>query len=123
MAAKKIIIIDDDVEIAQFLKKYFTQKKIDVTIVTKPEEAESRIIEEQPDLIFMDYRMTPITGKDILERLKFLKLQIPVIMMSAYKSLDGYYEMRKLGAEEYIAKPYNYDEIDRILDQYLFSSQ
>jgi len=122
MALKKVIIIDDDLEIVNFLTKYFRQKQLDVSVVSQAEEAEEKIILEQPDLIFLDYRMSPMTGKDILERLHFLKLQIPVVMMSAYKTVDGYYEIRKLGAVEYIAKPYNFDEIDRIIEQYLFSS-
>lgn len=119
---KKIMLIDDEKDIAAFLEKYFKEKKLDVSVVTQPEEAEQRIVEEQPDLIFMDYRMSPLTGKDILERLRYLKLQIPVVMMSAYKTMDGYYEMRKLGAVEYIAKPYDFKEIDRILEEYLYSS-
>ena len=119
---KKVMIVDDDREITLFLQKYFEEKKLNVVSVTNPLDAEKKIIEEQPDLIFMDYRMAPVTGKDILEKLKALKLQIPVVMMSAYKSIDGYYEVRRLGAIEYISKPYNFDEIDRILEQYLFSS-
>ena len=99
------------------MTKYFKQKQLDVSVVSQAEEAEEKIILEQPDLIFLDYRMSPITGKDILERLHFLKLQIPVVMMSAYKTVDGYYEIRKLGAVEYIAKPYNFDEIEANLDK------
>lgn len=122
MASKKVMIVDDDKEITLFLQKYFQEKKLNVVVVTDPLEAERKIIDEQPDLIFMDYRMAPVTGKDILERLRALKLQIPVVMMSAYKTLDGYYEVRRLGAVEYLSKPYNFDEIDRILEQYLLSS-
>lgn len=119
---KKVMIIDDDHEIALFLRKYFEQKQLIVIVIINPLEAEPAIINEQPDLVFLDYRMTPITGKDILEKMRFLKLQIPIVMMSAYKTLDGYYEMRRLGAVEYISKPYNFDELDRIVEQYLFSS-
>jgi len=119
---KKVMIVDDDHEIAHFLEKYFLEKKLEVVTLTFAEEAEKMIIDEQPDIIFLDYRMTPITGKDILERIRVLKLPIPVVMMSAYKSMEGYYEIRKLGAVEYIAKPFNFNEIDRIIEEYLFSS-
>jgi len=119
---KKILIIDDDQDIALFLKRYFEQKQLSVVVVVEAQAAERNIIEEQPDLIFLDNRMSPMTGKDILERLRFLKLQIPVVMMSAYKTMEGYYEMRRLGAVEYISKPYDFQELDRIVGQYLFSS-
>ncbi len=116
------MLIDDEKDIAVFLERYFVEKNFDVVVINDSEEAERRIIEEQPDLIFMDYRMSPITGKEILERLRLLKLQIPTIMMSAYKTMEGYYEMRKLGAVDYIAKPYDFKEIDRILEEHLPAS-
>ncbi len=119
---KKILIVDDEQDIAILLEKYLKRKSLNVCLVLNPEEAEQTIIQEQPDLIFMDYRMVPITGKDLLERLHYLKLQIPIVMMSAYRTLQGYYDMRKLGAVEYIAKPYDFEEVDRILEKYLHSS-
>ena len=71
----------------------------------------------QPDLIFLDYRMSPFTGLDILERMKALGLSMPVVMMSAYKRREGVCEMKKLGAWEYIGKPFDLAEVDEILSR------
>ncbi len=113
----KILIIDDDEKISEFLHLFFSKKGFEVTVVTEAEEAEKSIELLKPDLVFLDYRMTPITGKDILERLKIRGDQTPVVMMSAYKRRDGELEMKRLGALTYLAKPFDFEEIEEILDR------
>ena len=113
----KILIIDDDERISDFLRLFFLKKGFEVTVVTEAEEAEKSIELQKPDLVFLDYRMTPITGKDILERLKIRGDQTPVVMMSAYKRRHGDLEMKRLGALAYLAKPFDFEEIENILKQ------
>jgi DNA-binding response OmpR family regulator len=112
---KKILVIDDDDKIGAFLKLYFSKKGFAVGVVQKAEEAEREIEKTRPDLIFLDYRMSPITGKDILERMKIRGDRTPVVMMSAYRRRDGDMEMVRLGALAYLPKPFDFAEIDRIL--------
>ena len=114
---QKILVIDDDEKIGAFLKLYFSKKGFAVEIVHRAEEAERMIEKEKPDLIFLDYRMTPLTGKDILERMKIRGDRTPVVMMSAYRRRDGDMEMLRLGALAYLPKPFDFAEIDRILRQ------
>jgi len=113
----KILIIDDDEKISEFLRLFFSKKGFEVGVVIEAEEAEKSIELQKPDLIFLDYRMTPITGKDILERLKIRGDQTPVVMMSAYKRRHGDLEMKRLGALTYLAKPFDFEEIEEILDR------
>jgi|GEM_PF-3013921 len=119
---KKILIIDDDKNVALMLQNYFETQNIQSFIASNLPEVLDFMEKTTPDLIFLDYRMSPHTGKDILERLKVLKIKSPVIMMSAYKRREGVFEMKRLGAAEYIDKPYKFDEIDEIIRRYLFSS-
>lgn len=121
MDEKIIFVIDDDYNVALMLQNYFEAQKIKAFIATDLPAVLALLKDYTPDLIFLDYRMQPHTGKDILERLKILKVKVPVIMMSAYKRRDGVFEMKRLGAVEYIDKPYNFDEIDTILKKYLFT--
>ena len=113
----KILVIDDDEKISDLLSLFFRKKGFEVTVVVQAEEAEKSIELTEPDLIFLDYRMTPVTGKDILERMKIRGDQTPVVMMSAYKRRHGDPEMKRLGALAYLAKPFDFEEIDKILDQ------
>ena len=59
--------------------------------------------------------MYPITGKELLRRLRVKGNNIPIIMMSAYKTRDGIFEMKKLGAVDYIAKPFDFKKISKLL--------
>ncbi|MEW6535911.1 MAG: response regulator [Candidatus Auribacterota bacterium] len=119
MNEKKILVIDDDKNVALMLQNYFEALDIKTFIAVELENVLDLIENEQPDLIFLDYRMKPHTGKDFLERFKILNITIPVIMMSAYKRRDGIFEMKRLGAVEYIDKPYNFELIDELLIKYL----
>ncbi len=114
-ASQKILVIDDDDKIGALLRLYFSKKGFAVGIVQKAEEAEREIEKTRPDLIFLDYRMSPITGKDILERMRIRGDRTPVVMMSAYRRRDGDLEMVRLGALAYLPKPFDFAEIDRIL--------
>jgi len=109
----KILIIDDDLSSAGVLETYLKSIGLDVIVVTDPEKAESSIEIHKPRLIFLDYRMSPLTGKDILERLRIRNVRIPVIMVSAYKRPHGEIEMERLGAAAYLAKPYDFNEVRR----------
>jgi len=113
----KILIIDDDENMSRLLQSFLTEKGFTVITVFRSEEAERNIDLEKPDLIFLDYRMSPITGKDILERLRIRQVKIPVVMISAYKRRHGDWEMRKIGAMSYLPKPFDFDAIDRILSR------
>ncbi|MBI1869747.1 MAG: response regulator [Chlamydiae bacterium] len=113
--ALKILIIDDDQAIALILKEFLQMKEYRVSYATEVEDVDGLILEERPDVVFLDYRMSPLTGKDILEKITLFDEEIPVVMMSAYRTSEGMFEVRKLGAFDYIGKPFNFDEIDSIL--------
>ena len=114
---KKIYIADDEGLVAEFFRGYLEQKGFEVKAQTRSEKVLEDLAVFHPDLIFLDYRMSPLTGVDILERMKALHLEIPVVMMSAYKRREGVFEMKRLGAQEYIGKPFDLQEVDSILDR------
>ena len=112
---KKIYIADDEGLVAEFFRGYLEQKGFEVKTQTRSEKVLAELSEFRPDLIFLDYRMTPLTGVDILERMKAKHMEMPVVMMSAYKRREGVFEMKRLGAAEYIGKPFDLAEVDDIL--------
>ncbi|MDX9701480.1 MAG: response regulator [Candidatus Auribacterota bacterium] len=119
MAGENILIIDDDINVALMLQDYFESLNMNAFIAHDLPMVLDSLEQHTPHLIFLDYRMSPHTGKDILERLKILNVQTPIIMMSAYKRRESVFEMKRLGAAEYIDKPYKFDEIEAILRKYL----
>ena len=112
---KRIYIADDEGLVAEFFRGYLEQKGFQVKTQTRSEKVLEEIADYRPAMIFLDYRMSPLTGVDILERMKARHLDIPVVMMSAYKRREGVFEMKRLGAAEYIGKPFDLEEIDGIV--------
>lgn len=114
---KKILVIDDDPSIALVLKEFLESKGylVSSSSITQANHIDELLLREKPDLVFLDYRMSPLTGKDILERINIRGLSIPVVMMSAYRTREGAFEVKNLGAIEYIGKPFDFSEIDSVL--------
>ena len=112
---KRIYIADDEGLVADFFRGYLEQKGFQVKTQTHSEKVLQEITEYHPDLVFLDYRMSPLTGVDILEHMKMRHINIPVVMMSAYKRREGVFEMKRLGAAEYVGKPFDLIEIDEIV--------
>ena len=113
----KILVVDDDKKINDLLRLFLQKKGFDVEVVLEAEEAETTIYLQNPDLVFLDYRMSPLTGKDLLERMRVRGIETPVVMMSAYRRRDGDMEMKRLGALAYLSKPFDFNEVDSVLNQ------
>lgn len=114
---KRILIIDDDQTIANILSEFLKSKNYFVSYAMETSDIETLIDQEGPDLVFLDYRMSPLTGKDILERISLHTESLPVVMMSAYRTREGVFEVKNLGAIEYISKPFDFEEIEGILEK------
>jgi DNA-binding NtrC family response regulator len=112
---KRILIIDDDQTVALILMEFLRNKDFVVSYTTQASNIDQLLLSEKPNLIFLDYRMSPLTGKDILEKINLNIRPIPVVMMSAYRTREGVFEVKNLGALDYINKPFDFDEIDSIL--------
>ena len=116
---KTILVVDDEYVVIDVLTAFLGEKKYRVVSELDPTKFENIVKKEKPDLIFLDNRMYPITGKELLRKMRIKGTRTPVIMMSAYKTRDGIFEMRKLGAIDYIAKPFDFKKIARLLSRCL----
>ena len=114
---KRIMVIDDDEQVGIMLKEFLERRKYDVVIKCRIDNLDEISESGLPDLIFIDYRMRPYTGKDLLEQIRKAQISVPIIMMSAYRTTDGFFEVTNMGAFDYIAKPFDFDEIELILDR------
>ena len=116
-AKRTILVVDDEYVVIDVLKTFLTDRDFHVIFEVDPLNVEKTIEKENPDLVFLDNRMYPLTGKELLRRIKVKGIDIPVIMMSAYKTRDGIFEMKQLGAVDYIAKPFDFKKISKILSR------
>jgi two-component system response regulator HydG len=113
----KILIVDDDAAHLNMLQTVLKSLGHMVDSAVDGEDA-IRIVKEKPcDLILMDVRMANVGGIEALRQIKEFNPAIPVIIMTAYSSVDTAVEAMKLGAYDYLTKPLNFEELKIILDR------
>ncbi len=107
----KILVIDDEENIGRTIELIFAKENFDVTLAFNGETAISLLKENYFDVIISDIRLPDISGMEILKTSKNLYPEVPVIMITAYASTSVAVEAMKLGAEDYIIKPFDIDEL------------
>lgn len=113
----KILVVDDDVAHLNMLR--IVLKSLGHTVETATDGGDAvRMAKEKPcDLILMDVRMTNVDGIEALRQIKEFNPAIPVIIMTAYSSVDTAVEAMKLGAYDYLTKPLNFEELKIIVER------
>jgi len=115
---KKILVIDDELSIRMLLENYLSKK---YEVVTKVDGQEGiKYLEEgnMPHLIVADIQMPNLDGYEFLKQLKasgFFK-DIPIIMLSGIESSQERVKFLKMGADYYIVKPFNPEELSLRID-------
>lgn len=116
---KRILIADDEKNMRWILEKSLKAESFQVTLSTNGEEAFNSFIDLEPDIVLLDYRMPIINGLEVLLRIRKINTTVPVIMMTAHGSTDTAVEAMKLGATDYIAKPFDVEELKIIINNAL----
>jgi DNA-binding NtrC family response regulator len=118
---KTVMIVDDESSIRESLKWAF-KDDYDVLLATQGRRALQLVEKEPPDLILLDLLLPDISGMEVLKRVKELKRTLPVIMITATKTVRNAVEAMKWGADDYIVKPFDLDEL-RIVVQKAMATQ
>ncbi len=106
-----ILIVDDEEGLRKSLAILFQKEGYGVRSVTNGEEAMRQFGKQSFDLVITDLRMDGMNGIDLLKSMRKEHVQIPIIIMTAFGTIDSAVEAMRLGATDYVAKPFEYDEI------------
>ena len=113
---EKIVIVDDDLSLCHFLKRTLLLKGYQVYTYNNGREA-LESVREDCDLVLLDNRMPDLTGLDVLKGLKKTFPKIPVIIMTAFGTTETAIEAMRLGAFDYVLKPFELEEIFLLVDK------
>ena len=104
-----ILVIDDEIEILDMLSRFLNRNpNFSVQTFSNPVSALSSINNNTKyDLVLLDIMMPQMNGLDVLEKLKEINSDQKVIMMTAYSTLDKVLKSHKIGATNYIMKPFS----------------
>ncbi len=111
MAKEKIIVLDDEKSIGQLCKRVLVKEGYIVEIYSDGEKALDHISKEKVDLVLVDLKMPKIDGLSVLKRIKKISPDTDVIVMTGYTSIDSAVESIRLGAWDYIAKPFEIEDL------------
>lgn len=114
MVMEKILIVDNDEGLLHFLSRFFSIQGFEVIACKDGQSALDILDDEQFDLIMMDYKMPEMSGLDILKVMKKSQVKTPIIIMTAYGTTETAIEAMKLGAYDYLLKPFDREELKRI---------
>jgi DNA-binding NtrC family response regulator len=106
-----IIVVDDDREMADVLRDVLTEAGYRVLSASSGKEALTHVKEQDPDLLITDLRMSGMSGHQLQIELKRIAPSLPVIIITAFGSIPTAIESMKLGAFDYLTKPFGNDEL------------
>jgi two-component system response regulator HydG len=111
MPPKTILVADDEKAHRLMLRAHLEREGFDVVEASDGQDAIAKVAERIVDLVLMDIRMPVIDGMEALAKIKKLNPAVPVIIMTAYGSIGSAVEALKSGAEDYLSKPLDMDEL------------
>ncbi|MCK5111349.1 MAG: response regulator [Arcobacteraceae bacterium] len=117
---KKIAIIDDEQDILDILERFLSRsEKFDIEIFSNPQTALSKVKSGIYDLVLLDIMMPQMDGIDFLKEVKNSSINTKVVMMTAYSTQDRMIDCEKIGADDYVTKPFVSlrDVENKVLDQ------
>ena len=106
-----ILIIDDEKNYLLVLEALLSDAGYRATALNDPETAFAFLEESEVDVIITDMKMPRISGRDVLERCKKNQPHIPVLIMTAFGTIEAAVDVMKFGAFDYITKPFANDEL------------
>ncbi len=111
MTKKKLLIVEDDENLGQILKEYLEIKGFDTSLARDGEEGLSEFNSNSYDLCILDIMMPRKDGFTLAREIKLLNKEMPVIFLTAKSLKEDTIEGFKIGADDYVTKPFSMEEL------------
>jgi nitrogen regulation protein NR(I) len=119
----KLLLVDDEADVQYSFRRIFDSPEMELSTASSGEEALQIIPKFKPDLVIMDVRMGGMNGLETLRKIRQVDGKLPVIMMTAYGTTQTAIEAMKLGAYDYLLKPFDVPKLKEIVFGALKASQ
>ncbi|MSU33499.1 MAG: sigma-54-dependent Fis family transcriptional regulator [Pedosphaera sp.] len=111
----KVLLIDDEVDVQYSFRRIFDSPDLELHTASSGEEALKMIPRIQPNLVLSDIRMAGLNGLETLRRIRQMDPKLPVILMTAYGTTQTAIEAMKLGAYDYLLKPFDVPRLKQLV--------
>ena len=114
----KLLIIEDDADLVKALELYFSRAGYEVVTAANGLEGLQVLYKERPDIVILDIAMPKLDGWEVCRRIRELS-QVPIVILTARVQEDERVKGLKLGADDYVVKPFSLKELDARLEAVL----
>ncbi|MBI4358288.1 MAG: response regulator [Candidatus Omnitrophica bacterium] len=108
----KLLIVDDEIEICDFLKSFFEERNYEVKAASSGQAALTAVEQFKPQVVLLDIKMPVMDGIQVLGAVKKKFPRTKVIMVTALETRDKIEECLRLGADNYITKPLSLEYLE-----------
>src|SRR3989304_9013217 len=115
----KVLVGDDEQGMREFLTMLLEKQGHRVITAADGEQALRLVAEQPPDLVISDLRMPNVDGIGLLAGIRAQHPELPVILVTAYASSDSTIQAMRLGADDYMTKPFRIEEIRLVVEKAL----
>ncbi len=119
----KLLLIDDEVDVQYSFRRIFSSPELELHTASSGEEGLKLLAQVKPDLVISDIRMAGLNGLETLRRLRQTDARLPVILMTAYGTTQMAIEAMKLGAYDYVLKPFDVPKLQQLVANALRASR
>lgn len=107
----KVLVVDDEPDMRWLLVQILRAQELEVVAAEDGQAALEQIAREPPDVVLLDLKMPGPDGIQVLEQAKAVDPHMPVVIVTAYGDLPSAVQAIRLGAYDYLTKPFDHDEI------------
>lgn len=118
-----VLVVDDEEEIRKILSRILEQEGFKVVTAPNGQQAMQKICFDAPDAVLLDVRMPGLNGMEVLKKIKEIDDDLPVVLVTAFADIPQAVEAMKLGAFDYLSKPFDNNEVVRITRRVLAEVQ
>ena len=115
LARPQLLVVDDEVPVLKVIERLAARVGYDVVTCASGTEALEALVRKPADLAMVDLRMPDVNGLDLLRQIRSSVPSCEVMLMTGYAAVDSAVEAIKLGAREYMTKPFDFDRLRQIL--------
>src|SRR5476651_857329 len=110
-----LLVVDDEIPVLRVVERLAARIGFDVVACASGAEAMRTLSRKPADLAMVDLRMPDVNGLDLLRRIRTAVPRCEVILMTAFAAVDSAVEAIKLGAREYLTKPFDFERLRAVL--------
>lgn len=121
MPQPSVLVIDDEKKLAQLFVEILENEGLTVHVANKGGDGLAKLDElgEEIGMVFTDMKLPDMTGNDVLREVKKRRQELPVVVVTGFATKDGAVEAMRLGAYDYLSKPFNIAEVSLIASRAL----